>query len=273
MKDDFGFGSFGNDNKKEKKEKGKKAKGNKFSLGNDFGFQPLGGIDFGFSSPKGKEPQIDSMPASKAPSNDFGMIGLGGMFGSSNKSIKAPKMPKMPQRKVSNTQKFEDKLKQQAAENKIKEKYGIKPAKGSAVAPQAPTLSERVAAFKNKRYEDNLRKKAGIPKDFEANIAAEKNKAEIEARTAKATERYYKNNEVYDEKTGTQKSKIYDASKLEKLKAKIKKNKSTLYQVTVTKEGDSKTLPPFRKLEDAQLAAGSYRANGYSVSPIQQIIV
>lgn len=265
MKDDFGIGNvsfdFGFD-KPQKKKKEKAKQGNKFSLGNDFGFTPLG-----VGSSTNKEPQVTSTK------NDFGMIGLGGMFGSSNKSIKAPKMPKMPQRKINPTQKLEDKLKQQAAENKIKAKYGIKTPKNSAVAPQAPTLSERVAAFKNKRYEDNLRKKAGIPKDFEANIAAEKNKAEIEARTAKATERYYKNNEVYDEKTGTQKSKIYDASKLEKLKAKIKKNKSTLYQVTVTKEGDSKTLPPFRKLEDAQLAAGSYRANGYSVSPIQQIIV
>lgn len=265
MKDDFGIGNvsfdFGFD-KPQKKKKEKAKQSNKFSLGNDFGFTPLG-----VGSSTNKEPQVTSTK------NDFGMIGLGGMFGSSNKSIKAPKMPKMPQRKVSNTQKFEDKLKQQAAENKIKEKYGIKPTKGSAVAPQAPTLSERVAAFKNKRYEDNLRKKAGIPKDFEANIAAEKNKAEIEARTAKATERYYKNNEVYDEKTGTQKSKIYDASKLEKLKAKIKKNKNTLYQVTVTKEGDSKTLPPFRTLSEANLAAGSYRASGYSVSPIQQIIV
>jgi len=265
LKDDFGIGNvsfdFGFD-KPQKKKKEKAKQGNKFSLGNDFGFTPLG-----VGSSTNKEPQVTSTK------NDFGMIGLGGMFGSSNKSIKAPKMPKMPQRKINPTQKLEDKLKQQAAENKIKAKYGIKTPKNSAVAPQAPTLSERVAAFKNKRYEDNLRKKAGIPKDFEANIAAEKNKAEIEARTAKATERYYKNNEVYDEKTGTQKSKIYDASKLEKLKAKIKKNKSTLYQVTVTKEGDSKTLPPFRKLEDAQLAAGSYRANGYSVSPIQQIIV
>lgn len=265
MKDDFGIGNvsfdFGFD-KPQKKKKEKAKQGNKFSLGNDFGFTPLG-----VGSSTNKEPQVTSTK------NDFGMIGLGGMFGSSNKSIKAPKMPKMPQRKINPTQKLEDKLKQQAAENKIKAKYGIKTPKNSAVAPQAPTLSERVAAFKDKRYEDNLRKKAGIPKDFEANIAAEKNKAEIEARTAKATERYYKNNEVYDEKTGTQKSKIYDASKLEKLKAKIKKNKSTLYQVTVTKEGDSKTLPPFRKLEDAQLAAGSYRANGYSVSPIQQIIV
>jgi len=265
LKDDFGIGNvsfdFGFD-KPQKKKKEKAKQGNKFSLGNDFGFTPLG-----VGSSTNKEPQVTSTK------NDFGMIGLGGMFGSSNKSIKAPKMPKMPQRKINPTQKLEDKLKQQAAENKIKAKYGIKTPKNSAVAPQAPTLSERVAAFKDKRYEDNLRKKAGIPKDFEANIAAEKNKAEIEARTAKATERYYKNNEVYDEKTGTQKSKIYDASKLEKLKAKIKKNKSTLYQVTVTKEGDSKTLPPFRKLEDAQLAAGSYRANGYSVSPIQQIIV
>jgi len=265
LKDDFGIGNVNFDfgfNKPQKKKKEKAKQGNKFSLGNDFGFTPLG-----VGSSTNKEPQVTSTK------NDFGMIGLGGMFGSSNKSIKAPKMPKMPQRKINPTQKLEDKLKQQAAENKIKAKYGIKTPKNSAVAPQAPTLSERVAAFKNKRYEDNLRKKAGIPKDFEANIAAEKNKAEIEARTAKATERYYKNNEVYDEKTGTQKSKIYDASKLEKLKAKIKKNKSTLYQVTVTKEGDSKTLPPFRKLEDAQLAAGSYRANGYSVSPIQQIIV
>lgn len=264
-RDDFGIGNVNFDfgfNKPQKKKKEKAKQGNKFSLGNDFGFTPLG-----VGSTTNKEPQVTSTK------NDFGMIGLGGMFGSTNKKMKLPKAPKMPTRKISHKQKFEDHLKQQATENKLKLKYGIKPAKGSAVAPKVPTLSEKIAAFKNKRYEEGLRKKAGIPKDFEKNIAAEKEKAEIQARTTQAAERYYKNNEIYDDATGHQKSKVYKASKLDKLKAKIKKKGTAFYLLTVTKEGESKTLPPIKKLEDAEIAAGSYRANGYSVSPIQQIFI
>ncbi len=271
MRDDFGLSSFGNDNKKEKKNKTKKTKSSSFSLGNDFGFKPLGGLDFGFSKPVGKEPQIDAAPKSKAPQNDFGMIGLGGMF-SSNKTIKAPKLPKMPQRKINNTQKLENKLKQQAAENKIKAKYGIKTPKNSAVAPQAPTLSQRIKQFQNKRYEEGLRKKAGIPKDFEANIAAEKEKAQVEARTAQAAERYANANQKYTMKGGKWKAKetILENTKLEKLKAKIKNQRKVKYRFTITKEGDSSTLEE-NTLQDAQRVAGGWRSQGFSVSPIQQV--
>ena len=269
MKDDFAIGSFGND-KKEKKGKTKKAKGNKFSLGNDFGFQPLT-LDFGFSQPVGKEPQIDAAPTRKAASNDFGMIGLGGMFGSSNSKMKAPKIT-LPKKKISDTQKFEEKLKKQAAENKIKAKYGIAPSKGSAVLPKAPTLSERITAFKNKRYEDGLRKKAGIPKDFEANIAAEKEKAQVEAQTAQAAERYARSNEVYDPNTNKYKSKVLESNKLDKLKAKIKNQKKVRYRFTVTKEGNSKNVDA-GTLMDAERVAGGYRSMGYAVSPIQQLFI
>jgi hypothetical protein len=271
LRDDFGLSSFGNDNKKEKKSKTKKAKSSSFSLGNDFGFKPLGGLDFGFSKPVGKEPQIDAAPKSKVPSNDFGMIGLGGMF-SSNTKLKAPKLPKMPQRKINNTAKLENKLKQQAAENKIKAKYGIKTPKGSAVAPQAPTLSQRIKQFQNKRYEEGLRKKAGIPKDFEANIAAEKEKAQVEARTAQAAERYARSNEVYDSTTNKYKSKVLDSNKLDKLKARIKNQKKVRYTFTITKEGDSKSITE-KTLQDAERVAGGYRSMGYAVSPIQQIFL
>ena len=268
-KDDFFIGSFGNDfgflPKKEKKKKG-----DNFSVSNDFGFKPLN-LEFGFSSPVGKEPQIDATPKAKAPQNDFGMIGLGGMF-SSNKTIKAPKLPKMPQRKISNTQKLEDKLKQQAAENKIKEKYGIKTPKGSAVAPKTPSLSQRIKEFQNKRYEEGLRKKAGIPKDFEEKIAAEKEKAEVEARTAQAAERYARSNEVYDSNTNTYKSKVYESNKLDRLKAKIKNQRKVRYTFTITKEGDSKSITE-KTLMDAERVAGGYRSMGYAVSPIQQIFI
>ena len=265
-KDDFFIGSFGTDfgffPKKEKKKKS-----NNFSVSNDFGFKPLN-LDFGFSSPV--EPQIDS-GKQKAPQNDFGMIGLGGMF-SSNKTIKAPKLPKMPQRKISSAQKLEDKLKQQAAENKIKAKYGIKTPKGSAVAPKTPSLSERIKAFQNKRYEESLRKKAGIPKDFEQKIAAQKEKAEIEARASQAAERYARSNEVYDSNTNTYKSKVYESNKLDKLKARIKNQKKVRYTFTITKEGDSKNITE-KTLMDAQRVAGGYRSMGYAVSPIQQIFI
>lgn len=265
---DFALGGFGDDfgfipKKKEKK------KGNNFSVSNDFGFKPLN-LDFGFSSPTGKEPRIDA-GKQKAPSNDFGMIGLGGMF-SSNKTIKAPKLPKMPKRKISNTQKLEDKLKQQAAENKIKAKYGIKTPKNSPVAPQAPTLSQRIKQFQKKRYEESLRKKAGIPKDFEANIAAEKEKAEIEARTAQAAERYARSNEVYDSNTKKYKSKVFKSNKLDKLKARIKNQRKVRYIFTITKEGDSKSITE-KTLMDAERVAGGYRSQGYAVSPIQQIFI
>jgi len=266
---DFALGGFGDDfgflPKKEKKKKG-----NNFSVKNDFGFKPLK-LDFGFSSPVGKEPQIDAAPKAKAPQNDFGMIGLGGMF-SSNTKLKAPKLPKMPQRKISNTAKLEDKLKQQAAENKIKEKYGIKTPKNSAVAPQAPTLSQRIKQFQNKRYEEGLRKKAGIPKDFEQKIAAEKEKAEVEARTAQAAERYARSNEVYDSNTNKYKSKVYESNKLDKLKARIKNQKKVRYTFTITKEGDSKSITE-KTLQDAERVAGGYRSMGYAVSPIQQIFL
>ena len=270
-KDDFGIGdvsfNFGFDQPKKKKTQKKQS--SSFSVGNDFGFKPLN-LDFGFSSPVGKEPQIDS-GKQKAPQNDFGMIGLGGMF-SGNKTIKAPKMPKMPQRKINNTQKLENKLKQQAAENKIKEKYGIKTPKGSAVAPQAPALSQRIKQFQNKRYEESLRKKAGIPKDFEQKIAAEKEKAEVEARTAQAAERYARSNEVYDSNTNKYKSKVYESNKLDKLKARIKNQKKVRYTFTITKEGDSKSITE-KTLMDAERVAGGYRSMGYAVSPIQQIFI
>lgn len=270
-KDDFGIGdisfNFGFDTPKKKKTQKKQS--SSISLGNDFGFKPLN-LDFGFSSPVGKEPQIDS-GKQKAPRNDFGMIGLGGMF-SGNKTIKAPKMPKMPQRKISPTQKLEDKLKQQAAENKIKEKYGIKTPKGSAVAPKTPSLSERIKQFQNKRYEESLRKKAGIPKDFEQKIAAEKEKAEIEARASQAAERYARANEVYDPNTNTYKSKVYESNRLDKLKARIKNQKKVRYTFTITKEGESKTIRE-KTLMDAERVAGGYRSMGYAVSPIQQIFI
>ena len=265
MKDDFGIGNvsfdFGFD-KPQKKKKEKAKQGDKFSLGNDFGFTPLG-----VGSSTNKEPQVTSTK------NDFGMIGLGGMFGSSNKKMKMPKAPKMPVKKVSSTQKFEDKLKQQAAENKIKAKYGIKTPKNSAVAPQAPTLSERVAAFKNKRYEDNLRKKAGIPKDFEANIAAEKQKAQVEARTAQAAERYANANQIQEQNKKGEwetKSKVLDSTRLEKLKAKAKRQKREAYRFTITKEGVTETLTQ-KDLVEAERVAGQMRSQGWSVSPIQQI--
>lgn len=268
-KDDFFIGSFGNDfgffPKKEKKKKG-----NNFSVSNDFGFKPLN-LDFGFSSPVGKEPQIDAAPKRKAPSNDFGMIGLGGMF-SGNTKINAPKMPKMPQRKISPAQKLEDKLKEQAEQNKIKEKYGIKTPKGSAVAPKTPSLSERIKQFQNKRYEESLRKKAGVPKDFEAQIAAEKEKAEIEARASQAAERYARANEVYDPNTNKYKSKVYESNKLDKLKARIKNQRKVRYTFTITKEGDSKSITE-KTLMDAERVAGGYRSMGYAVSPIQQIFI
>ena len=272
-KDDFGIGNvsfnFGFDQPKKKKTQ-KTKQSSSVSVGNDFGFKPLG-LDFGFSSPVGKEPQIDAAPKAKAPQNDFGMIGLGGMF-SSNKTIKAPKVPKMPKRKISNTQKLEDKLKQQAAENKIKAKYGIKTPKNSAVAPQAPTLSQRLKEFQNKRYEESLRKKAGIPKDFEQKIAAEKEKAEVEARTAQAAERYARSNEVYDSNTNKYKSKVYESNKLDKLKARIKNQRKVRYTFTITKEGDSKSITE-KTLMDAERVAGGYRSMGYAVSPIQQIFI
>jgi hypothetical protein len=264
---DFALGGFGDDfgflPKKEKKKKG-----NNFSVSNDFGFKPLK-LDFGFSSPVGKEPQI--APKAKAPQNDFGMIGLGGMF-SSNKTIKAPKLPKMPKRKISNTQKLEDKLKQQAAENKIKAKYGIKTPKNSAVAPQAPTLSQRIKQFQNKRYEEGLRKKAGIPKDFEQKIAAEKEKAEVEARTAQAAERYARSNEVYDSNTNKYKSKVFKSNKLDKLKARIKNQRKVRYTFTITKEGDSQNVIS-GTLSEAERKAGEKRSQGFAVSPIQQIFI
>jgi len=262
LKDDFGIGNVNFDfgfNKPQKKKKEKAKQGNKFSLGNDFGFTPLG-----VGSTTNKEPQVTSTK------NDFGMIGLGGMFGSTNKKMKLPKAPKMPTRKISHKQKFEDHLKQQAAENKLKLKYGIKPTKGSAVAPKVPTLSEKIAAFKNKRYEEGLRKKAGIPKDFEKNIAAEKNKAEIQARTTQAAERYAKANEVYDAKDKEWKSKVIESNRLDKLKAKVKKQRRVAYRFTATKEGVSETMTQ-KDLVEAQRVAGEMRSQGWSVSPIQQI--
>jgi hypothetical protein len=284
LKDDFGFDgiSFDSGAKKENKKKGKKIKTSKFSSignSNDFGFGSGGlNLDFGFSSPSGKEPKITNTVNSRPKTNEFGMVSLGNMFGSpSGTKMKMPKAPKIPTKKISNSKRLEARLKDQAAQNRIKAKYGIKTPKGAAVEPQAPTLAERINDFKNKRQAESLRKKAGIPKDYEKNIAAEKRAAEIKARAVKDTMQYADANQEYEKKIVNGKTewipkqKLLESTKLEKLKAKIKKQKRIKYRFTITREGESSQLEE-NSLSDAQRVAGGYRSQGFSVSPISQVI-